>query len=123
MWVRTAEAPSGDEQFCFIVVGAGSAGCVVANKLSDTDGGRTLLLEAGPPDDDIRFHVPMLGMTMRENPNASWRYQSEPEPGLDGRSVPVPRGRVIGGSSAINGTVYNRGNRDDFRLWAAEGLP
>lgn len=105
----------------YIVIGAGSAGSVVANKLSEADG-TVLLLEAGGPARDVRFHIPIAGLTLRSDPKASWLYESEPEPGLDNRRIPVPRGRVMGGSSAINGTVYNRGNRDDFADWAAQGL-
>lgn len=118
-----ARKATGDRSFDFIVIGAGSAGSVVASRLSEAGGGTVLLLEAGGSDRDIRFHIPIAGMTLRDDPRKSWKYQSEPEPGLDGRCLPVPRGRVLGGCSAINGTVYNRGNPGDFTLWAAQGLP
>ncbi len=107
----------------FIVVGAGSSGCVAANRLSGEGGGKTLLLEAGGAANDIRFKIPFTGIAMRMDPKASWCFESEPEPALGGRTLPVPRGRILGGSSAINGAVYNRGSPEDFELWAEQGLP
>jgi len=107
----------------YIVVGSGSSGSVVANRLSEEAGNRVLVLEAGGKARDLRFKIPAAGMTMRLNPKGSWCYKSEPENGLGGRRLDVPRGRVVGGSSAINGTVFNRGSPHDFEQWAALGLP
>lgn len=111
------------ETWDYIVIGAGSSGSVVAARLSEDEGARVLVLEAGPWDRSLRFKIPIAGMTMRNHPKASWQYVSEPEPGLEGRRLEVPRGRVVGGSSAINGAVYNRGNPADFSMWASAGLP
>lgn len=111
------------ESWDYIVIGAGSSGSVVAGRLSEDLGSRVLVLEAGPWDRFLRLKIPIAGMTMRNHPKTSWQYMSEPEPGLDGRRLEVPRGRVVGGSAAINGTLYNRGSRDDFSLWASAGLP
>lgn len=107
----------------YIVIGSGSAGSVVANRLSGPDGGRVLLLEAGPRQRDIRFKVPLAGISMRMHKKVSWRFFSEPEPGLDDRPLEVPRGKGLGGTSLINGGVYNRGHPSDFDRWAEMGAP
>jgi len=107
----------------YLVVGAGSSGSVVAARLSEERENRVLVLEAGPWDRFLRLKVPIAGMTMSHHPQTSWQYESEPEPGLGGRRLQIPRGRVVGGSSAVNGAVYNRGSPDDFSLWAEQGLP
>ncbi len=111
------------ETFDYVVVGAGSAGCVLANRL--TAGGRhsVLLLEAGPRDTNPWIHVPLgYGKTMFDS-RINWKFETEPEPGLGGRRVKQPRGRVLGGSSSINGLLYVRGQREDFDGWAALGNP
>lgn len=107
----------------YIVIGSGSAGAVIANRLSAPGGGKVLLLEAGRRQRDVRFKVPVAGITMKMNPKSSWCFWSEPEPGLGGRSIEVPRGKGLGGSSLINGGVYNRGNPVDFDQWAEMGSP
>lgn len=107
----------------YIVIGSGSAGAVIANRLSAPGGGKVLLLEAGRRQRDVRFKVPVAGITMKMNPKSSWCFWSEPEPGLGGRSIEVPRGKGLGGSSLINGGVYNRGNPVDFDHWAEMGSP
>ncbi len=106
----------------YIVVGAGSAGCVVANRLSGPGGGRVLLLEAGGSARGLLHAMPLAATKLWFNPRSSWSYWSEPEPGLGGRRIPAPRGKGLGGSSAINGTVYNRGNPKDYDAWAQLGL-
>ncbi len=109
------------EAFDYIVVGAGSAGCVLANRLTEDGTARVLLIESGGPDDHILMSMPSaLGMAMNIE-RANWNYRSEPEPALDGRRITCPRGRVIGGSSTINGMVYIRGNPLDFDGWEEQG--
>ncbi len=105
----------------YVVVGAGSAGCVVASRLSEDPGIRVLLVEAGPADRNPWIHVPGGLFKLIHNPGVDWCYQTEPEPGLDGRRMRWPRGRVLGGSSSINGMVYIRGQREDFDHWASLG--
>lgn len=108
--------------FHYIVVGAGSAGCVLAARLTEDPALRVLLVEAGPPDRSWRIHMPAAVGTLLSTSRFNWSYVSEPEPFLDGRRLAHPRGRVLGGSSSINGMVYIRGHADDYNAWAASGL-
>ena len=110
-------------EFDYIVVGAGSAGCLLANRLSADPGHRVLLLEAGGTDNWIWFHIPVGYLFAIGNPRADWMFKTEPAPGLNGRSLNYPRGKVIGGSSAINAMVYMRGHAGDYDDWRQVGLP
>jgi choline dehydrogenase len=110
-------------KFDFIVVGAGSAGCVLANRLSGDAANRVLLLEAGGRDWNPLFKVPLMTGVLLRNRYANWFYESEPEPNLSNRRIFWPRGKVLGGSSAINGMVYTRGTRMDYDGWAQMGMP
>src|SRR5262245_26890637 len=101
-------------EFDYIIVGAGSAGCVLANRLSADPTKHVLLLEAGGKDNWIWFHVPVGYLFAIGNPRADWLLKTEPEPGLNGRSLDYPRGKVIGGSSAINGMIYMLGQSGDY---------
>ncbi|QIB41281.1 choline dehydrogenase (plasmid) [Rhizobium oryzihabitans] len=112
-----------NSNYDYIVVGAGSAGCVVANRLTEDGTRSVLLLEAGPRDGSIIMRMPAaLGLPL-ESTKYNWAYKSEPEPGLNGRISDQHRGRVLGGSSSINGMVFVRGNPLDYEGWAARGLP
>ena len=105
----------------FIIVGAGSAGCVLANRLSADPKNKVLLLEAGPEDKNFWIHVPLgFGKTLT-NPNVNWRFESEPEIHAAGKNDYLPRGKVLGGSSSINGMVYMRGQRQDYDHWGQLG--
>ena len=107
-------------QYDYIVVGAGSAGAVVANRLSANPNNSVLLLEAGPAD--YRWtRVPVGSARMITNPKVNWLYSSEPEASTNGRRIPVPRGRMLGGSSALNGMAFVRGQAQDFDTWAQMG--
>jgi choline dehydrogenase len=110
------------EEYDYIVIGAGSAGCVVANRLSAADGGSVLLLEAGGSSRAIRYRMPLAATKLWFNPRSSWGLWSEEEAGLGGRRLPVPRGKALGGSSAINGTIFNRGSPHDYDQWQEAGL-
>ncbi len=106
-------------EFDYIVVGAGSAGCVLANRLSEQAEISVLLVEAGPPDRSIFIHMPSAFAYPLADDTYNWAYLTEPEPHMDGRRISCPRGRVLGGSSSINGMVYIRGHAKDYDGWAA----
>ena len=106
-----------DGEFDFIVVGAGSAGCVLANRLSENGRHRIVLLEAGPRDRSLWIHLPIgYGKTMWDA-KLNWRFYTEPEANMDGRRIYWPRGRVLGGSSSINGLIVVRGQPRDYDGW------
>lgn len=104
----------------YVIVGAGSAGCVLANRLS-ADGAEVILLEAGPRDLHPWIHIPAGVLKLLYNPLVNWMYATEPEPGSGNRAIHWPRGRVLGGSSSINGMLFVRGNPADFDNWAQMG--
>jgi choline dehydrogenase len=108
-------------EFDYIIVGAGSAGCVLANRLSADGKHSVLLLEAGPKDSNLWIHVPLGYGKLFKEKTVNWMYQTEPEPGLDGRSIFQPRGKVLGGSSSINGLLYVRGQHEDYDRWRQHG--
>lgn len=105
----------------YIIVGAGSAGCVLANRLSADPDKRVLLLEAGGRDWNPWIHVPVGYFKTMHNPNTDWCYRTEPDKGLNGRSLDWPRGKVLGGSSSINGLLYVRGQKEDYDHWRQLG--
>ncbi|MEX3790171.1 GMC family oxidoreductase [Paraburkholderia sp. BR14374] len=105
-------------EFDYIIVGAGTAGCVLANRLTEDPEIRVLLLEAGGKDDYHWIHVPVGYLYCIGNPRTDWLYKTQAEPGLNGRTLSYPRGRVLGGSSSINGMIYMRGQREDYDEWA-----
>jgi choline dehydrogenase len=109
-------------RFDYIIVGAGSAGCVLAARLTEEPAVRVLLIEAGPKDLSWRIAMPAAVGSLLSSDRFNWNYVSDPEPGLDGRRLMHPRGRVLGGSSSINGMVYIRGHARDYDGWAAAGL-
>ena len=111
-----------DGPFDFIIVGAGSAGCVLANRLSADPRHRVLVLEAGGRDNWIWYHIPVGYLFAIGNPRSDWMYKTEAVPGLNGRSLNYPRGKVIGGSSSINAMVYMRGQAADYDHWRQLGL-
>src|SRR5256714_2399797 len=108
--------------FNYIVVGAGTAGCIVANRLSADPRNRVLILEAGGNDNWIWFHIPVGYLFAIGNPRSDWMFRTEPEAGLNGRSLAYPRGKVIGGSSAINAMISMRGQAADYDHWRQFGL-
>ena len=105
----------------YIIVGAGSAGCVLASRLAATGKYKICLIEAGPKDWHPMIHIPVGWMKLMRNPNLNWMYEAEPSEWTGGRRIPVPRGKVLGGSSSINGNVFNRGAPSDFDHWAQLG--
>lgn len=110
-----------DEPFDYIVVGAGSAGCVLANRLSADPDMRVCVIEAGRKDDYVWIHVPVGYFKTMHNPRTDWCYLTEPDPGLNGRRLQWPRGKTLGGSSAINGLLYIRGQAADYDHWRQLG--
>lgn len=109
------------DNFDYIIVGAGSSGCVLANRLSANHKNSVCVLEAGPPDWNPFIHIPAGFMKTLVNPNVNWLFKSEPSWGTDGRVIDIPRGKTLGGSSSINGMVFNRGQNLDFDVWAQKG--
>ena len=106
------------QEFDYIIVGAGSAGSVLTNRLSEDAAVSVLVIEAGPLDHHLMIHMPSGFAYPMANPRYTWMYESEPEPGMDNRRIHCPRGKTIGGSSSINGMVYIRGNAEDYNGWA-----
>jgi len=104
--------------FDYVIVGAGTAGCLLANRLSADPGVRVLLLEAGGKDDYHWIHIPVGYLYCIGNPRTDWLFQTEPDPGLNGRALRYPRGKVLGGCSSINGMIYMRGQARDYDAWA-----
>lgn len=109
------------EAFDYVIIGAGSAGCVLTNRLSEDGGASVCLLEAGPPDWNPFIHIPAGFIKTFVNPRVNWMYGTEPSEWTGGRSILTPRGKTLGGSSSINGHIYNRGQRMDFDGWAQRG--
>jgi choline dehydrogenase len=108
-------------EFDYVIVGAGSAGCVLANRLSADGKHSVLLLEAGPKDTNLWIHVPLGYGRLFKAKSVNWMYLTEPEAELNGRSVFQPRGKVLGGSSSINGLLYVRGQHADYDRWRQRG--
>jgi len=115
-------APVQTETFDYVIVGAGSAGCVLANRLSEDPANKVAILEAGGSDTWIWFHIPVGYLFAIGNPRADWMFRTDPESGLGGRELNYPRGKVIGGCSAINAMIYMRGQRQDYDGWRDLGL-
>ncbi len=111
------------QTYDYIIVGAGSAGCLLANRLSADPNTRVLLLEAGGKDNYHWIHIPVGYLYLMGNPRADWCYQTAAEPGLNGRALNYPRGKVLGGCSSINGMIYMRGQARDYDLWRQMGNP
>mgnify|MGYP003348603896 FL=1 len=109
------------ETFDLVILGAGSAGCVLANRLSADPSRRVLVLEAGPDNTRLWTRIPAGVPKVVTDPSISWGYTTEPEPGLKGRRIAWPRGRLVGGTSCINGHVYMRGTPEDYDSWRDAG--
>jgi choline dehydrogenase len=110
------------EDFDFIVVGAGSAGCVIAARLTESGKHRVLLLEGGGKDNHVWIHIPLGVGKLLTNDTYAWRFQTEPQQYLQGQNIYWPRGKVLGGSSALNGMAYVWGDPDEYDSWASHGV-
>ena len=117
----TSIDPGSIGNFDYIIIGAGSAGCVLANRLSDDPSNRVLLLEAGGKDNYIWVKIPVGYLYCIGNPRTDWMMKTEAEAGLNGRSLVYPRGRILGGCSSINGMIYMRGQARDYDHWRQLG--
>src|SRR6187402_3213304 len=112
---------SDHDMYDYIIVGAGTAGCLLANRLSADPQSRVLLLEAGGKDNYHWIHIPVGYLYLMGNPRTDWGYKTATEPGLNGRALNYPRGRVLGGCSSINGMIYMRGQAGDYDQWRQLG--
>ena len=119
---RSGAGPTAGAAYDYVIVGGGSAGCALANRLTEDRSTRVLVLEAGRPDYvwDVYIHMPAALSFPIGNRFYDWRYESEPEPCMHGRRIYHARGRVLGGSSSINGMIFQRGNPLDYERWAAD---
>ena len=115
------QALSGEDSYDYIIVGAGSAGCVLANRLSENPSHRVCLIEAGPRDRHPLIKIPLAVMKLMQHRVLNWRFNTEAQAHADNRPIYIPRGRALGGSSSINGMVYMRGHRLDYDDWANAG--
>ncbi|MGH3265624.1 MAG: GMC family oxidoreductase, partial [Trebonia sp.] len=107
--------------FDYIIIGAGSAGCLLANRLTEDPGCRVLLLEAGPRDRNLYIDMPAGFTKLMNDTRYNWCFETEPEPNVNNRVIPIPRGKTLGGSSSINGMLYVRGNPLDYDTWSQLG--
>ena len=109
------------DNFDYIIIGAGSAGCVLANRLSENPNNKVLLIEAGGNDSYPWIHIPVGYYKTMHNPKTDWCYKTEPDETMENRSIPYPRGKTLGGSSSINGLLYIRGQEQDYDIWRQLG--
>ena len=118
--ICNCDAARVEREYDYIILGAGSAGCVLANRLSESGEHNVLVIEAGPMDDKLLIHIPVGVHSVYKDPTINWNYESEPEPDLAQRHIELPRGKVLGGSSSINSMVYMRGHPRDYDRWNDE---
>ena len=109
------------DTFDYVIVGSGAAGSVLCRRLTEDPGVTVCVLECGPPDRHPFIHIPAGFIKMLFNPTYTWQFQTEPGDNIGGRRIPTTQGRTLGGSSSINGMIYNRGQRADFDNWAQRG--
>jgi choline dehydrogenase len=119
--MATREGAAAGDTFDYVIVGSGAAGSVLAHRLTEQPGATVCVLEAGPPDRHPYIHVPAGFTKMLFNPDFTWQFKTEPSEGSGGRPIPTTQGRTLGGSSSINGMIYNRGQRADLDSWAQRG--